>query len=46
MKGKRVIWPQRGQVEIEEFDIPAVGENQVLTKTIVSLISPGTERAF
>lgn len=46
MKGKRVVWPQRGQVEIEEFDIPEVRENQVLTKTIVSLISPGTERAF
>jgi len=46
MKGKRVVWPQRGQVEIEEFDIPDVGENQILTKTDVSLISPGTERAF
>lgn len=46
MKGKRVVWPQRGQVEIEEFDIPSVGENQVLVQTDVSLISPGTERAF
>ncbi len=46
MKGKRVLWPQRGQVEIEEFDIPSVGENQLLVQTDVSLISPGTERAF
>ncbi|MFQ6040719.1 MAG: zinc-binding dehydrogenase [Candidatus Poribacteria bacterium] len=46
MKGKRVVWPQRGQVEIEEFDLPVVGENRVLVKTDVSLISPGTERAF
>ena len=46
MKGKRVVWPQRGQVKIEEFDLPTVGENQVLVKTDVSLISPGTERAF
>ena len=46
MKGKRVVWPQRGQVDIEEFDLPAVGKNQVLVETDVSLISPGTERAF
>ena len=46
MEGKRVVWPQRGQVEIEQFDVPDVGENQVLVKTDVSLISPGTERAF
>ncbi len=46
LEGKRVVWPQRGHVEIEDFDIPTIGENQILSKTIVSLISPGTERAF
>lgn len=46
MRGKRVVWPQRGKVEVEEFDISDIHENQVLVKTDVSLISPGTERAF
>ncbi len=46
MKGQRVVWPNQATVEIEEFDIPPLGDNEVLAATECSLISPGTERAF
>jgi L-iditol 2-dehydrogenase len=46
MKGQRVVWPSQATVEIEDFDIPAVGDNEILVETECSLISPGTERAF
>ena len=46
MKGQRVIWPSQATVEIEEFKIPPLRDNEVLVATECSLISPGTERAF
>ena len=46
MKGQRVVWPSRAKVEIEEFEFPSLGDNEVLVATECSLISPGTERAF
>lgn len=46
MKGKRVVWPSRAQVEIEEFEFPLLGDDELLVATECSLISPGTERAF
>ena len=46
MKGRRVVWPDAGQVEVEDFEITPPGEFQVLVDTIYTLISPGTERAF
>lgn len=46
MQGKRVVWPSRAQVEIEEFEISSLGDNECLVATECSLISPGTERAF
>ena len=46
MKGQRVVWPSRAKVEIEEFEFPALGDNEILVATECSLISPGTERAF
>ena len=46
MKGQRVVWPSRAKVEIEDFDVPSVGSNQILVATECTLISPGTERAF
>ena len=46
MKGKRVVWPSRAKVEIEEFEFALPGDNQMLVATECSLISPGTERAF
>ena len=46
MKGQRVVWPSQGKVEIEEFELPSFGDNDILVSTECSLISPGTERAF
>lgn len=46
MSGKRVVWPERAKVDIEDFEIPAIGDDEVLVETECTLISPGTERAF
>ncbi|MCZ6679052.1 MAG: zinc-binding alcohol dehydrogenase, partial [Candidatus Poribacteria bacterium] len=46
MKGQRVVWPSQANVDIEEFELPALDGNEVLVATECSLISPGTERAF
>lgn len=46
MKGQRVIWPDRAKVDIEEFDLSAIKDDEVLVATECTLISPGTERAF
>ncbi len=46
MKGQRVIWPDRAKVDIEEFDLPTIKDDEVLVATECTLISPGTERAF
>lgn len=46
MEGQRVIWPSRAKVEIETFELPPIGDNDVLVATECTLISPGTERAF
>jgi 2-desacetyl-2-hydroxyethyl bacteriochlorophyllide A dehydrogenase len=46
MKGQRVIWPDRAKVDIEEFELPTIKDDEVLVATETTLISPGTERAF
>ncbi len=46
MIGQRVIWPSRAKVDIEEFEIHAIKDDEVLVKSECTLISPGTERAF
>lgn len=46
MKGQRVVWPSRAKVDIEEFEIHAVKDDEVLVESECTLISPGTERAF
>ncbi len=46
MKGQRIVWPSQATVDIEEFELPSFGDNEVLVATECSLISPGTERAF
>lgn len=42
MKGRRVVWSAPCQVSVEEFEVPAVGRNQVLVDAVVSLVSKGT----
>lgn len=46
MVGQRVIWPSRATVDIEEFEIHAIKDDEVLVESECTLISPGTERAF
>lgn len=46
MLGHRVVWTQKGVAEIETFEVPSPKEGQLLLRTRVTLISPGTERAF
>lgn len=46
MNGRRIVWPEQGKAGVEEFEIPPLRSDHILLETIVSLISPGTERAF
>ncbi len=46
MKAQRVVWPSRAKVEVETFELPPIGDDEVLVATDATLISPGTERAF
>lgn len=46
MKGQRVIWPGRAKVDIEEFELQTIKDDEVRVATECTLISPGTERAF
>ncbi|MBB5980562.1 zinc-dependent alcohol dehydrogenase [Kribbella solani] len=43
LEAHRVVFPDRGQVELEQFDVPAAGPGQVRLRTEFSLISTGTE---
>jgi 2-desacetyl-2-hydroxyethyl bacteriochlorophyllide A dehydrogenase len=43
-RGARIVFPERGQVVLEAFDLPDVGPEQVLFRTRLSLVSSGTER--
>jgi threonine dehydrogenase-like Zn-dependent dehydrogenase len=43
MRGLRVVFPEVGRAEVEDFAVPAVGPHQVLVRTEASLISAGTE---
>ena len=42
----RIVWPSKGVVELESFDVGEPKETQVLVETENTLISPGTELAF
>jgi 2-desacetyl-2-hydroxyethyl bacteriochlorophyllide A dehydrogenase len=44
LTGSRVVFPERGVVTLEEFNVPEVGPAQVLVRTSYSLVSSGTER--
>ena len=45
MEGRRVVFSAAGEVGVESFAVPALEEDQILTQTLFSSISPGTERA-
>jgi 2-desacetyl-2-hydroxyethyl bacteriochlorophyllide A dehydrogenase len=40
---KRIIFPQKGQVSFENYDLPEIGDAQVQVRTHFSLMSIGTE---
>jgi 2-desacetyl-2-hydroxyethyl bacteriochlorophyllide A dehydrogenase len=47
MKAKRLVFPSKLKVEIEDYDIPdAPGPDEVLIENVYGLISPGTELAM
>lgn len=45
MKDRRVVWPEAGRVEVEDFEIQSPNEDELLIRSELTLISPGTERA-
>ena len=42
----RIVWPEANRVELDTAALPAPGPGEMLVRTITTLISPGTERAF
>jgi 2-desacetyl-2-hydroxyethyl bacteriochlorophyllide A dehydrogenase len=46
IEGSVVVWPWRGQVELESFRLPKPKADEVIVQNHVTLVSPGTERAF
>lgn len=43
---KGIVFSAKNQVEVEPVDLPALGESEVRGRTIVTLVSPGTEFAW
>lgn len=46
MQRRRVCWPEEGRAVVEPFEPRGLRADEVLIETEVTLISPGTERAF
>jgi 2-desacetyl-2-hydroxyethyl bacteriochlorophyllide A dehydrogenase len=46
MESIRIVWLDKEQVSIEKYQVESPGKDEVLIRSLVSLISPGTERAF
>jgi len=46
MKNFEVCFTEAGRTQVQPCEIPELGPQQLLIETQVSLISPGTERAF
>ncbi len=45
-RARQTVFPRKGEVEIEEFDVPELQDEQVLIQTCATLISTGTELAY
>ena len=43
---RRVVWPEKGKVELEEYEVGKPGSDEVTIETRYTLISPGTELAW
>jgi (R,R)-butanediol dehydrogenase/meso-butanediol dehydrogenase/diacetyl reductase len=46
VRGTAVVWPESGRAITIGRDLPRPASGQVLIRTLVSAVSPGTERAF
>lgn len=46
MLAKRMVVPKKGACEMQDFELPEPGLKQLLVRTQVSSMSPGTELAF
>ena len=46
MTARRVVCPEAGRAELESFPEPQPGDGEVALAASLTLISPGTERAF
>jgi len=44
--GRRVCWPRPGRVTLEDFDLTGVGSGIIAVQNAVTVVSPGTERAY
>jgi NADPH:quinone reductase-like Zn-dependent oxidoreductase len=45
-RGVRIVWHSSGWVRLEPVEVLAPGPGEVLVRTAVSAVSPGTERAL
>lgn len=45
MESSRVVWPEPGRAGLETFRLSPPRGSEVLVRTLVSVVSPGTERA-
>jgi 3-hydroxyethyl bacteriochlorophyllide a dehydrogenase len=43
MKTKGIVFEKPGEVVIRDFDMPACGPREIVTQTVYSFVSPGTE---
>ncbi len=41
--GQRIVFPAKGQVVVEPFEVPTPGPGQVLVRTVQTAVSAGTE---
>ncbi len=40
---KRIIFPEKGQVALQDFELPDIGPDEVKVRPLYSLMSIGTE---
>lgn len=46
MTGTRIVWPEAGRAELQEFDVPQPGHGEALLEMEYSVLSAGTEKSF
>lgn len=46
MRGIRIVWPEAGRADLEEFELGEPGDHEVLIDTEYSVLSAGTEKAW